>query len=190
MQDQAGDHDPEPRYCIATEKGGAQIGLQTRPATCFILGTCLPKTAPNSGPPPPTHKCFARRKVIAAWCWCNFSHSQIGPARHALRVNVGETPSAMFFGDDSGLLVPPAAMNRRAALQQLWKRVPRKHLRGAFTWVCRISNRPEVQRCLPQFLIGNMAILLERDAQTWQSRHPRNVRSLSPAQAPGWMPMD
>ena len=125
---------------------------------------------------PPTHECSPRRQAIAAWCWCNFLHSQIGPTRHALRLNLDETSIPMFFGDHSGLLVLPAAMNRRAALQQLFQRVPRKHLRGAFTWVCIIADMPEVQRRLPQFLIGNAAILPLRDAQTLQGRLPRNVR--------------
>jgi hypothetical protein len=55
------------------------------------------------------------------------------------------------------------------------QRVSCRELRACLTHVAIIASRPDVQRVLPQELLGNQRVLLARDVREVQPHLPSNV---------------
>ena len=87
-----------------------------------------------------------------------------------LRVNLDETSVCLFQGGGKGTVF----VQKRPGGEP-FQRVSRSKRRSCLTHVGLICDRPGLQPLLPQFVIGNMATLLERDMDSLRSRCPRNV---------------
>ena len=105
------------------------------------------------------------------WQWWNFYEKHTVDGKPILRINLDETSVCVFQGGARGTVFV-SKKRCRATLKQA---ASRKERRSFLTHVAVICDRPEIQRLLPQFIIGNAATLRASDMVKLRSDCPSNV---------------
>ena len=110
-------------------------------------------------------------QASAAWQWWNFYDSNRPSGKELLRINLDETSICMFQGGVRGTVFA-SKKRRRVSLRQ---RASRCQRRTYITHVAVICDRPDVQKFLPQFIIGNAATFRVKDFPSLRCIYPSNV---------------
>ena len=111
---------------------------------------------------------------------------QVPHGRAALLLNLDETAVPFWHGDVRGNLLVRKRRFRDA--DEPVQRVSRRQRRSNITHVAVIADRPDVQRVLPQWFLGNGSVLRARDLAVLQPDLPRNVRFVRGASS--WTSVD
>lgn len=107
----------------------------------------------------------------AVWQWWNFYETHNVDGQPILRINLDETSVCVFQGGARGTVFV-SKKRCRATLKQA---ASRKERRSFLTHVAVICDRPEIQRLMPQFIIGNAAVLRASDMVRLRGACPSNV---------------
>ena len=111
-------------------------------------------------------------QACAVWQWWNYLRSEVPPEKTPLRVNIDETVLCLFQGGSKG-----TNFNAKAPCD-LAQNVKLSTLRCYMTHVAVVCDEPNLNRILPQFIIGNYRALGLRAYKQLCMDKPRHVRLL------------
>ena len=118
------------------------------------------------------HVC-ANSQACISWTWTQWLINSLGGMDQVVIMNLDETGVPMFMGDLRGNIILEPCSGRRTVLPS--QNVPRNLTRAAVTHVAIICNRPELQPCLPQLLLGDSSTLTIQAQRDVQAAAPANV---------------
>ena len=108
-----------------------------------------------------------RSKAEATWQWFNHLHGQVAPGKVVLRINFDETAVCVAQNHKKGNLL----LRKRAARRGFGTKVTRAYLNH----VAFICDDAEIQRLLPQVIIGNEYVLKAGELAALRARVPHNT---------------
>ncbi len=155
----------EIRRPISAQIPAPEFHFGTRPGT-FCEAASGQHRAPTPPPghahhPPPTR--LLEAKALAAWQFVEFWRTRACERRVVL-LNLDETSVPLYLGGGRGCLAV-SAEGGRAELAACEARAPLRLRRARVSAVCTMASCPEVQRLLPQFVVGSRRILTRRVMQ-------------------------
>jgi hypothetical protein len=103
------------------------------------------------------------------WRWWQACRSKVPDSKVLLRMNMDETSVCLYQGEGKGTVF--ASKGRKPPVQK----ASRAKRRCCLTHVGLICDSAEFQSVMPQFIIGNEATFLVRDAAGLQAASPPNV---------------
>ena len=90
------------------------------------------------------------------WQWWNYCSSHVSVGKTSLTINLDETSICLYQGGGKGNIF--VSKKRMAAGEtEPIQRTPRGKTRSCMTHVAFICDNPDVQRVLPQVILGNEA---------------------------------
>ena len=108
------------------------------------------------------------------WQWWNYAVSRVPAGKEALKLNLDETSVCLFQGGAKGaLMVSQRRLGDRPP--ELVQHASASNRRACLTHIGLICNRPDLQRVLPQVIVGNERAFSAGDWAALQAARPSNV---------------
>jgi len=120
---------------------GRKIGPRFRACRSFLVAR---KPAPEA---------------VAAWQWSNFWEARIDATKRVVHINMDETSVKLFSGDAKGAVAALPGEKMKETLGRAEQRASLRVRRSAISHVAFVCDDEEIQRLLPQVIIGNEKVL-------------------------------
>jgi hypothetical protein len=98
-------------------------------------------------------------QVVKSCAWCNYLFETVAPSAKRILINLDETSVRYYYGDKNEDVFK--AKRQESRLDKVRQNVSRKDLRACVTHAALIAEDPAVQQLLPQWILGNMNIMLD-----------------------------
>lgn len=98
-------------------------------------------------------------EAVAAWQWNNFWEARIDATKRVVHINMDETSVKLFSGDSKGAVAVLPGEKMKEALGRAEQRASLRVRRSAISHVAFVCDDAEIQRLLPQVIIGNEKVL-------------------------------
>ena len=102
------------------------------------------------------HDFFNSLEAFAVWQWWNYCSSQVPVGKTSLTINLDETSICLYQGGGKGNIFV-SKQKMAAGETEPIQRIARGKTRSCMTHVAFICDNPDVQRVLPQVILGNEA---------------------------------